>query len=372
MPAFAAPCRAHICLEALRRNLHRLGKADTLMPVIKSDAYGHGLLPVARLLEAEGVTHLAVGFAAEGLRLREDGSKAMLVALMGATSAEELQQAAARRIALLVHSFASLRRIAACAPGNSPLPVVIKCDTGMSRLGFTPEELPALLELLRTTPALQPVLALSHLACADMPEEMAYTTRQLERFAAMTASLADAFPELRRSLANSPATLALPRTHYDLPRPGLALYGCNPLRATPLEACGETLEPVMSVSATVLHVREIAPGTSVSYGRLFTATRPTRLAVLSAGYADGYARALTNKAEVCIHGQRVPLRGRICMGMCMADISDLARPVQEGESAWLMGGPGENPVSACELADWLGTIPYEVLCQLGKNQRVYE
>lgn len=372
MIPLAAPCCAHIRLDALRHNLHHLGTPETLMPVIKSDAYGHGLVPVARVLAEEGVTHMAVGFAAEGLRLRQEGIGAALIALMGATSAEELQQAATRRITLAVHSFASLQRVAACATPDTPLPIAIKCDTGMSRLGFIPEDLPALLEQLRATPALEPVLAFSHLSCADMPEVVDYSTRQMDRFAAMTASLSEAFPTLRRSLANSAAALALSQARHDLIRPGLALYGCNPFRKTVLETCGKRLEPAMSVSATVLHVREIAPGTSVSYGRLFTAVRPTRLAVISAGYADGYARALTNRAEVCIHGQRVPLRGRICMGMCMADITDLATPVCEGDQAWLMGGPGDTPVTADELADLLGTIPYEVLCQLGKNPRSYE
>lgn len=368
----AAPCKAHINLRAIRRNLRRLGDPRRIMPVIKSDAYGHGLLPVARALDAEGVTHFAIGNIGEAQQLRRAGLQQTLVALMGAPTRAEMGLAAAERILPLAHSFASLERAAAAGTPEHPAEVAIKCETGMSRLGFEPEDLPALLEKLRGTPSLRPVLALSHLACADMPEEAAYTRAQARLFADMTATLCEAFPHLRRSLTNSAGSLAYPDLRYDLMRPGLAIYGCNPFHGTEMHHLGAQLEPAMSVSATILQVRDVRPGQSVSYGRSFKADRPARIAVLGVGYADGYSRGLSDRGYVTIAGCRAPVRGRVCMGMIMADVTDIPFPVQEGDSAWLLGGPGEQALSAQDVADIWGTIPYEVLCLLGRNARTYK
>ncbi len=366
-----APCQAHINLGAIRRNLRLLGDPRRVMPVVKSDAYGHGLLPVAGALDAEGVTHFAVSNVGEAHQLRQAGFRQTLVALMGAPTQEEMALAAEERILPLAHSFASLERAAAAGTPKHPAEVAIKCETGMSRLGFEPDELPALLEKLRTTPGIRPVLALSHLACADMPEEDAYTRAQARIFAEMTATLAEAFPHLRRSLTNSAGSLAYPELRYDLMRPGLALYGCNPFHGTVLRQLGVALEPAMSVSATILQVRDVRPGQSVSYGRSFTAARSARIAVLGVGYADGYSRGLSDRGLVTIAGHRAPVRGRVCMGMIMAEVTDIPAAVHEGDTAWLLGGPEEQALSAQDVADTWGTIPYEVLCLLGRNARRY-
>lgn len=179
---------------------------------------------------------------------------------------------------------------------------------------------------------------------------------------------------MARSLGNSAGALGLPETRLEACRPGLALYGGNPFAGTVWESRGSGLEWVMSVSSPILQVRRLKAGQSISYGRLFTAPAPMTVAVVAAGYATGYARSLSNRMDVLIHGRRAPQVGRICMSMLMADVSSLPE-TRAGDTAWLLGGaaaPGQRPVSAQEMADELGTVPYEILCLMGSvNPRVY-
>ena len=365
-----SPSLCHIDLGAIQRNFARLGQATAMMPVIKADAYGHGLLPVAQALAHCGAVRFAVGTVDEGLALRAAGLRQQIVLLLGARDAQEWQAAAAHNLTPLAGSFADLHLARAAAQVS----IAIKCETGMGRLGFNAKEMPHLLDVLRQSPQISPTLVLSHLSSADMPDEEAYTQAQIRQFAYMANALRSVFPELPRSLANSAATLRLPETHYEICRPGIALYGGNPLAGTLWEEKGHSLEWAMSVSAPVLALRHLSVGESVSYGRAFKATRPTRLAVVGSGYATGFARALSNHAEVLVNGFRAPQVGRVCMGMLMVDVTD-AGAVQPGDNVWLMGGaaaPGQQAVSAQELASRLTTIPYEILCLMGAtNRRVY-
>ena len=215
--------------------------------------------------------------------------------------------------------------------------MAIKLDTGMSRLGFGAEDIPALLERLRACPGLKPILAVSHFPCADMPEKEDFTRRQLEKFTAMTDSLRAAYPELRRSLANSAGTMGWPGSRFELCRPGFSLYGGNPFRGTAWEGRGAGLEPVMEVSAPLLQVRHLKPGEGISYGQTFIAPREMRVAVVGAGYAVGYPRGASGRIHVLVNGRRAPQVGRICMGMFMVDVTGL--PARAGDTAWLLGGP---------------------------------
>jgi len=368
------PSRCHVDLAALRRNFARLGEAASLMPVIKSDAYGHGLLPVASTLAAAGARRFAVGTVSEGVALRQIGLNQQILPLLGALSPEDWHHAGRCHLTLPLENEDDLRMAAQLTDGGSRLQVAIKCDTGMGRLGFARQDLPAVLETLRARPGLEPVLALSHLACADSPEEQAYTQAQAECFAAMSASLRAAFPAMERSLCNSAGTLGLSAYHYEACRVGLALYGGDPFGAQCPAAAMPELEWVMSVSAPVIRVRRLKTGQSLSYGRIFTAPRDMSVAVLAAGYATGVPRALSNNMDVLLDGRRVPQVGRICMSMLMVDVSSLPA-VQAGDVAWILGGPtatGQRAVTAQELADDLDTIPYEILCRLGsENPRIY-
>lgn len=376
MGCLFTPSRCHIDLSALKRNFTRLGEADKLMPVIKSDAYGHGLLPVARALDEAGARRFAVGTVAEGVALRQSGLQQEILPLMGLISPEDWHFASRYDLLVMVENFDDLQLAAQMAETGSKLRLAIKCETGMGRLGFTAEELPFVLETLRRHTYLQTVMVLSHLACADMPEETAYTLAQTERFNAMCQSLRAAFPTIERSLNNSAGTLALPQYNYEANRAGLAIYGGNPFASAnyDLSSTGQDLEWVMSVTAPILRIRKLKAGQSLSYGRIFTAPQDMTIAVVAAGYATGVARALSNRMELLINGKRVPQVGRICMSMLMADVSSLPA-VKAGDVAWILGGipaSGQRPVTVQEMAQELDTIPYEILCRMGSaNPRIY-
>lgn len=370
-PAF---CR--IDLAAIRRNFRRMGSPAELMPVIKSDAYGHGLLPVARALAGEGAQRFAVGTADEGAALRRAGLGQEIVPLMGCLTRGDWHTAAACGLTPLIACFDDIAAAAAAASacGARRLPVALKCDTGMGRLGFTPEDAPVLAERLRAHPVLAPRFALSHLSSVDMPKEDAYTEMQILRFERFHTALRTAFPGILPSLGNSAATIGPARRRSGICRPGLALYGGDPFAGTGREALGGPLEWAMSIAAPILAVHPLRAGESLSYGRIFTAPRDMRVAVAAAGYATGYARALSGRVSLLVRGRRVPQVGRICMSMLMLDVSDLPE-TGRGDLAWALGGPaepGEHPVDAQELAQLLDTIPYEILCLMGTlNPRVY-
>ena len=365
LPFTASIC--HVNLSAIARNFLKLGPAEKLLPVIKSDAYGHGVAEVAQTLTQAGARRFAVGLAEEGAILRQLGHQEDIVLLMGCLNTGDWEQALACNLTPCIGSFTDLMEASALLrnhPGKT-MQVAIKADTGMSRLGFGRPDLPQLLELLAQNPTIRPVLLLSHLACADMPEEEEFTAAQIRTFDDFYMALSEKLPGLSRSLANSAATI---NGHdYELGRPGLALYGYNPLPG----ADNLGLEPAMSVSSPVIQTRELARGQSVSYGRIFTADRPMRIAIVACGYACGFARNLSNRAEAVLNGKRVRQVGRICMSMAALDVT-LAGEVSKGDRAWLLGGDSANAVSAAEFAGWLDTISYEALCMLGGlNPRVY-
>ena len=370
MTCIFTPSACHIDLPALQRNF-----PETILPVIKSDAYGHGLLPVARALDRAGARQFAVGTVSEGISLRDEGYRQRVVTLMGALCPNEWTQAADARLTPVVACFEDLQNAAEGLSGRGDtLDIALKLDTGMGRLGFDAADIPALLNALEHMPQLVPVMALSHMPSADMPEDEAFSLEQIERFRSLCEPLRQRWPGLARSLANTAGTLGLPQARFELCRPGLALYGGNPFAGGPWEERGAGLEWVMSLSAPVMQVRQLRAGQSLSYGRTFTAPHDMTIAVIACGYATAYPRNLSNKASVLLHGRRAPVVGRVCMSMMMADVSHLP-DVSRGDTAWLMGGkaaPGERPVTVCELARLADVLPYELLCLMGEvNPRQY-
>ena len=371
-----SPSLCHIELGAIRRNFGRMGQPQALMPVIKSDAYGHGLVPVARVLAEAGAQRFAVGTVSEGMALRDAGLRQTIVPLLGALTDVDWQGAVMQGLTPVVGNFDQLERAAAHCHAGRTLRVAIKCETGMGRLGFSEAELPQVIDRLRTTQGLEPVMVLSHFSCADVPEQEAYTQDQVRRFTAMSDALRGVFPEIKRSLCNTAGTIGRPEAHFEICRPGISLYGGNPFTGTAWQDKGARLglEWAMSVSAPIIEVREVAEGRSVSYGRLFTAQKTATVAVVAIGYATAFNRSLSTRTAMIINGRRVPQVGRVCMGMIMADVTGLP-PVRVGDTAWLVGGPaepGQNPVTPQDIADTLGTISYEVLCLFGgMNPRVY-
>lgn len=351
-----------------------MGDPAELLPVIKSDAYGHGLMPCARALDKAGAINFAVGTVSEGKALRLAGFHQHIVPLLGAGSLDDWLVSFSLGLTTPIVDMESLKMAAHTCPDHETMGVAIALNSGMGRLGFSEADMPDLIEGLRRYPMLKPELVFSHFACADMPEETEYTAAQHDRFSGMAKALRAFFPSLVTSLNNSAGMQTYPHTANELLRPGITLYGGNPFHGTPWASKASGFEWVMSVSAPILQIRRLQAGESTSYGRLFTAPHPMTIAVLGIGYASGFARALSNMCDVLIKGRRCPQIGRVCMGMIMVDISAIAG-VEVGDLAWILGGdplPGQRSVNADEMADALGTISYEVLCRFGmSNQRIY-
>ncbi len=358
-------------LNRIRDNYTRIrSMADNPAAVVKSDAYGHGLIPVAHVLEQAGATTMAVGTVGEAVQLRESGFAGRVLALLGAADSAEAILCREYRIIPFVISLDHLNMLSAVGSEHSPLPVALKFDTGMARLGFSETSLPELLAALPGLRGIRPVIAASHLAVADEADGDAFTMTQHATFLRIITALRQAGHSVEASLANSAAVLAYPQTHHELQRPGIVLYGANPLRGTDKEPLGAGLSPAMDVSTPVLQVHPLPQNVSVSYGRTFVAPRDMRVAIVAVGYADAWSRGLSNKGAVLLHGRRAPVLGRVCMQMTAVDVTDIPA-VTTGDTAWLLGGPGEAPITPEELATQWGTITYEVFCLLGLNPRTY-
>jgi alanine racemase len=348
--------RAVVDTAALRHNLHQVRRAapdSRVMAVIKANAYGHGLVPAAKALaEADG---FAVARLDEGLALRAAGLGNRILLLEGVFNAGQLEIAAQERFELMVHSAEQLALLDGLS-GSAIVHAWIKLDTGMNRLGFRLEEFAAAYERLRRNPRVHadPTLA-THLSSADDPRDPK-TRRQLDAFATATAGLRGA-----RSVANSAGVLAWPEARGEWVRPGLMLYGVSPLR----DATGRDhgLRAAMTLRSEVIAVKHVRAGEAVGYGGTWTAARDTRMAVIAAGYGDGYPLSTASGAPVQVGGRRAPLIGRVSMDMITVDVTDLPA-VAVGDPVVLWGG--DVPVE--EIATQAGSIPWYLLC--GVSQRV--
>ncbi|MGE4505042.1 MAG: alanine racemase, partial [Desulfovibrionaceae bacterium] len=361
---------AAIDLDAIRHNWRLMNHpGGNALAVVKSDAYGHGLVEVSRALAKEGARDFAVGTVEEGVLLRESSAVSpacRVISLLGPVDRWEYEALARHDVLPFIGNFEQLERMAAQAAKSGPLPLCLKFETGMARLGFTEAELDEVIARLQAEPNLRAIMASSHLATGDDPGQAAFVTEQQACFARCVERLRLAGHAVEATLANSGAILAHPGAHHQLQRAGVALYGTNPFRGTPWEAHGAGLRQAMSVSAPVLAVRSLQKGQTVSYGRTFAAPYDMRIAIIGVGYADNYSRGLSNKGAMCLHGARVPIVGRVCMQMTAVDLTPLDETgvvqAKVGDRAWLLGGEGAGSVSADELAYWWGTITYEVFC----------
>lgn len=360
------PTTVHVDLQALLRNMaavrSRIGPDRGVLAPVKGDAYGHGLIPVARALEAAGVEMFGVALVEEGKALRRAGVRTPVLCLAGVGLAGA-QDVLEFGLTPMVYDIASARRLnEAATQAGTTLPVHLKVDTGMGRLGVPTSDWTRFLDELSGLSALRVDGTCTHFAEADTDVE--FTRGQAERFEQAVAEARTRGVGPGRLHAANSAALALPELHLDMVRPGLALYGIASTDTPDPE-----LHPVMRASTQVLFVKDLQAGAGVSYGRTWTATRPTRLATLPVGYADGYSRALSDRADVVIHGHRCPVRGRVCMDMILVDVTDVPTPVRPGDEVELLG----PTVSASELARHAGTIPYEIVCGFSKRvPRVYE
>ncbi len=356
----ARPTVAEIDGRALADNfaeLGRLAEPAGVLPVVKSDAYGHGLTLVGRLLRDAGAERFAVATAAEGRDLRAAGVQGTIVVLGGVYRAD-LPVVVEARLAPVVWDAETAHGLAAAArAAGRVVSLHVKVDTGMRRLGVAPGDAPGLLAALAEIDGVTVEGLMTHFCNAESVEGRE-TARQLALFEDLVRALEAA--RLRPRLvhaANSAATLTEPNAHFDLVRPGLALYGIHPAPALRDRA---QLRPVMRFLTRVIALRRIAVGDTVGYGATFKATRPSLIATLPVGYADGYPRALSNRAEVAIRGRRAPIAGRVCMDQIMIDVTDVPEAAL-GDEVELWGR--DLPVE--EVAVIAETIPYELVTRVG-------
>ena len=357
----ARPTRALIDLAALRHNCalaQSLAPGASTLAVVKSNAYGHGAPAVARALEGV-VQAFGVACIEEALELREAGVRAPVLLMEGVFEPVELDIAARESFWLMVESPRQLEWLAAARPA-APLGVWLKVDTGMGRLGFAPGAARAAWASLCANPAVAPgIVVATHMACADELESGA-TARQHAR---LREALGDIDAPL--SIANSPALLGWPAARAQWNRLGYMLYGCSPF-ATP-HAVAAGLRPVMTLVSEVISLHDLAPGESASYGAIWTATRPSRLATIPAGYTDGYPRSAANGTPVLVNGCIAPLAGRVSMDMLMVDVTDLPQ-VNPGDPVQLWG----PDLNVDTVAAHCGTIGYELLVRIPPRvPRVY-
>lgn len=367
-------CWVEIDLAALERNLKLIRRSlppgMKYVAVVKADAYGHGLHQVAARLMHAGADLLAVASLAEALALSELSADCPIL-LLSPVLPEEDRFLAEHDLAATVSSEAEVERFGAAGrTAGRPVAVHLKIDTGMGRLGIWHEQARPLFEKIRATPGVRLAGIFTHFSSAD--EDPAFTTEQRRRFLAALAGFPGFNPAgLLIHADNSAGLESAPETSlFNAVRVGLLQFGILPHPHSLLARV--RTEPVFSFHTRVGLVKRLPAGTGISYGRSFTLTRDSTVAVLTAGYGDGLARACSNRAFVLIHGHRCPVIGRVTMDQTIVDVTDLPVPIQAGDAVVLVGRQGAQEISVAEFSQWSDSIPWETLCSITKRvPRIY-
>ncbi|MCG2813224.1 MAG: alanine racemase [Thermodesulfovibrionales bacterium] len=375
---------AEIDLSAIAHNLKTVKKitgTSTVIAVVKADGYGHGAVEAAQRLIKEGASYLAVAYTSEAIALRRAGIKAQIIVLFDKNNIEDYLKYS---LIPVVHDVKTAQRFSKGAKARKHnINLHIKVDTGMGRLGFNMEDIEKEMSAICKMNFISVKGLMSHFSDADLYDR-SYALMQVERFNKARDILGKkGIKPLLCHIANSAAVMTLPESYFDAVRPGLMLYGHSPIHDTEFKmqnkknraSCimhqASCLKPAMTVKTKILSIRRFKRGTPVSYGRTFVTARESLIAVLPVGYADGYPRVLSNNADVIIRGKRAPVAGRICMDTTMADVTEI-RDVSEGDEVILLGRQKNTAITAFELAERAGTIPYETLTSLGnRSKRVY-
>lgn len=357
------PTVAYIDTGALRHNFAllraRLPPEVAVLPVVKADGYGHGATLVTPVLAAAGADAFGVATVAEGVELREAGIAQPILVLAG-TGRGDVETALAFRLSVAVVDEHMARDLAAAVKAH-PLPVHLKLDSGMARLGVTSDALPGFLAALRELPQLEVEGVFSHFGDADAVSSP-HADRQQAVFSRQVETVGAAgFRPRWIHLANSAATLTRPDSHWNLVRPGVVLYGVAPECARDFDA-----RPVMHLRTRIWQLKSVPAGSAVSYGQTYVTRRSSRIAILPIGYADGYDRSLSNRGEVLVRERRAPIIGRVCMDLTVVDVTDVPG-ASVGDEVVLWGRQGEAALSVSEVAAWQDSIPYEVLTRVGRR-----
>jgi alanine racemase len=357
-----------IDLAALRHNFsqakQRLMPGTKILGVVKSDAYGHGMVPVARELALCGIDFLAVSKFWEALELRAAGIDLPVLALLG-IEPDEAEEAIRLDIRPVVYRLDHARLLSEAARRQGqPVRVHVKVDTGMGRLGVPCAEAIPFLDALTALPGIEIEGILSHFAGADEADKT-HCESQLCRFRDTLTGLAERgrHPAYAH-ISNSAGLIDLRDAHFQLVRPGIMLYGSQPSHEVHYPA---NLKPVMSFKAKVLQVKDVQAGQSIGYGRTYVTSGPSRIATLPVGYDDGYPRILSSRGQVLIGGKRAQVVGRVSMNMITVDVTDIPG-VKEDDEAVLLGRQGDEMITGDELADLCNTINYEIYCNIGRHR----
>ncbi len=373
--------RAYVNLSSFQNNLRLIknivGKKTKIMAVVKADAYGHGAVECSKAAIEAGADLLGVGVIGEGIELRKHGIE-LPILVLGGVFIEEIPDLLHYRLETTISNSSTAQSLSKHAEKIGSLAKVhLKIDTGMSRIGATMDDYMQLLKETTSLPGLQLQGICTHFATADT-EDPEYTLKQLSLF----ENALKIFKQTGRPLplihcANSSAILQYPQTWKDMIRPGLALYGALPSpnlenKLNSLIPAGEdTLAPVMEWKSKIILLKHVSKGTSIGYGRHFIAQRDSLIATLPVGYADGLPRILSNKMEIIVRGKKAPQVGTICMDFCLIDVSDITEAKEEDDVV-IIGKQGKNAISAEEVSKLAQTIPYEILCTIGKRvPRIY-
>ena len=337
-----------------------IGRDLAFMAVVKANAYGHGMLPVAKTIEESCADWFGVFTASEGIALREAGI-AVPILVLGATSREQIDGAVEAGLSLSITSTGGARDLLD-HPSCARVPVHLKLETGTNRQGLVSGELPEIISLLRGADVTIEG-AYTHFADIEDTTDHTFATSQIEQFGALLEQMDVTVPIPHT--ACTAATILFSNTHFKMVRVGIGLFGLWPSKETQVSAAalernGLDLRPVMTWKTRIAQIKDVPTGEYVGYGRTFRATRPTRIAVLPVGYSDGYDRKLSNGAHILVRGTRAPVVGRICMNLTMVDVTDVEK-ARAGDEVILLGAVGDESVSAEDLARLADTINYEIV-----------
>lgn len=364
------PTTAEIDLAALRFNFmqiqSRLRTNAHITAVVKANAYGHGAIPVSKAALTFGADSLAVAIPEEGIELRQAGITAPILVL-GLTLPEQARLYADYQ---LTATICSQEHAAALCPaaGNIPIPVMIKIDTGMGRIGTSPASALSLIEKIMTCKQLSLQGLFTHMACADCHNKD-YSYKQITLFEQIVQTLQHRnirLPVL--SVANSAGIMDLPTSHYNMVRAGIILYGLEPSAeiVNPL-----LLKPVMQLKSKIVYIKQVPVNSLIGYGSTYTTTDQTYIATIPIGYADGYNRHFSNRAQVLIGGNKYPVAGKVCMDQIMVDLGPVTT-AKVGDEVVLFGCQGSQEITVTELAGIAGTINYELVCAISARiPRIY-
>lgn len=364
------PAWAEINLNNLDFNIKniksKIGDRE-LIGVIKADAYGHGSIKVAEVLRENGCKTFAVATLHEAITLRESGAKEDII-ILGLTPDMYAEALVTYDLTPVVCDSANAAAIDAKArEAGKTICGLIAVDTGMGRIGYLAEQPESAIEDIKKIAVLDNFKIkgmFSHMATADAADKT-FSHQQETKYNKFYQAVTAAGIEIpMRTLANSASIMELPAIHFDACRPGIILYGCYPSDEVDINRLA--IKPVMSVKANIVHLKDVPTGFSVGYGRKFIAERPSKIATLALGYADGYPRPYSQKAKVLVNGCVAPIAGNICMDQCMVDVTDVP-DVKVGDEVIVMGTDGKNTILADDIAKATGTISYEIVCAFGQR-----